>query len=174
MEDTPFHEAMARARRILGINGYLGFSEYIELYREGSIVDADIQEGIDRSGLSFEALPHGWSAVEWVRLFLLAPVPCHARASREWIVRERPPRALRDADPVHVWNRVKSLPWNAGGHATTPAEDLPLIELLARNEAELPWQRVRQELGPLCAMYLDRGSADWSMPLRKAGFLKFS
>jgi len=174
LEDTPFHEAMARARRILGINGYLQFSDYIGLYRDGSIGDFDIQEGIDRSGLSFDAIPHGWSAFEWVRLFLLAQVPCHARASREWLVRERPPRTLRDADPVHVWNRVKSLPWNAGGHALTPPEDLPLIELLARNEAELPWQRVRQELGPLCAMYLDRGSADWSMPLRKAGFLKFA
>lgn len=174
LEDTPFHEAMARARRILGINGYLGFSDYIELYREGSIGDSDIQEGIERSGISFDILPDGWGALEWVRSFLMAPVPSHARASREWLVRERPPRSMRDADPVHVWNRVKSLPWNVGGHAPTPAEDLPLIELLARNEAELPWQRLRQELGPICSMYLDRGAADWSMPLRKAGFLKFA
>ncbi|MBM4098016.1 MAG: hypothetical protein FJ261_14795 [Planctomycetes bacterium] len=86
-----------------------------------------------------EALPQGWTAFRWATLFLLGPAPGHARASRDWIVGERPPRGLRGNDPVHVWNRVKALPWNAGGHAPTPADDLPLIELLARNEAEIPW-----------------------------------
>lgn len=174
MENTPFHEALARARRILGIHGYLELDEFAGLYREGIIGDADIAEGIDRSGISLESVPQGWTAIQWVSLFLLGPAPGHARASRDWMVGERPPRGLRGHDPVHVWNRVKALPWNSGGHAPTPADDLPLIELLSRNEAEIPWQRLRQELGPLCAMYLDRGSADWSMPSRKSGFLKFA
>jgi uncharacterized protein YbcC (UPF0753/DUF2309 family) len=53
-------------------------------------------------------------------------------------------------------------------------DDLPLIELLARNESDLPWQRIRETIGPLCAMYLDRGSGDWSMPGRMDSFFAFA
>lgn len=33
MENTPFHDALARARRILGIHGYLELDEFAGFYR---------------------------------------------------------------------------------------------------------------------------------------------
>lgn len=174
LEDQPFHEAMVRVKRLLGTQGYLPFSEFIELYRSGVIRDADIVEGYQRSGFHISALPVGWSDIDWIRLFLLAETPSYTRKARGWLVREQPPVTLRKYSPKAIWEKICSLPWNLGGHSETCLEDLPLIELLARNESELPWQRIRETIGPLCAMYLDRGSGDWSMPGRMGGFMVFA
>jgi len=174
LEDQPFHEAMVRAKRLLGTNGYLSFSEYAGLYRSGVIRDADIVEGYLRSGFHLTTIPTGWSEIDWVRLFLLAEVPEFTRNARGWLVREQPPARLKGHFPRIIWDKICSLPWNLGGHSETCLDDLPLIELLARNESDLPWQRIRETVGPLCAMYLDRGSGDWSMPGRMDGFFGFA
>ena len=174
LEDQPFHEAMVRARRLIGTNGYLSFPEYIAMYRAGVIRDSDIAEGFLRSGFQLSSVPTGWSAIDWVRLFLLSEVPEYTRKARSWLVREQPPAGLKAHLPRIVWDKICALPWNLGGHSETCLDDLPLIELLARNESDLPWQRIRETIGPLCAMYLDRGSGDWSMPGRMDSFFAFA
>jgi hypothetical protein len=176
LEWRTFHDAVERARQLLGGRGYLSNQQYRRYYREGRIrpehVDASLRPLVQDRSVRIDGKPI--SQLDVFRAHLLHGISAPAPESLEALCERAAERPLLAA----LTDRLREASGPAGGERTAVREDLAA---LGRTLTLSGWcdivlntrlvAGINDEMTRWCAAFLDEGHAAWMMPERGQALL---
>jgi uncharacterized protein len=172
LEDLHFDDAVRRAQRLLGGNGYLPNETFRDYFRSGRILAHHLDAALVSYGAG-EPVEVGFrqvSRLEVLRAHLTQPISApHADVLDAALERhpDRPPISA-------LAERLSSALTQEASPATEERPSLCNGETLSRRfdrvlGTEIA-EQINRELIKWCEAFLDEGHAAWSMPGRESGF----
>jgi uncharacterized protein YbcC (UPF0753/DUF2309 family) len=178
LEDLHFNDAVRRARRLLGGEGYLPNETYRDYLRSGRItsdhLDTALAPLVQDKQVTIGTRPV--THAEVLRAHLLHGITAPAEDTLDAVIARHPDRARIRALAVHLSPAV----------AVPAIRDHMAAEIdgeragLGRNQTMAAWcdrllgaeltERIDREMFKWCEAFLDEGHATWPMPERERGF----
>jgi uncharacterized protein YbcC (UPF0753/DUF2309 family) len=178
LEDLPFDDAVRRARRLLGGEGYLPNRAYRNYLKKGRITPEELDDALGtlaqdkQASLGVRSIAHA----EVLRTHLLHGITPPAEDTLETVVARHRDRDAIRALASHLATAV-AVPAIRDQMAAAIATERAG---LGRNQTMAAWcdrllgagiaERIDREMVKWCEAFLDEGHAAWPMPGRERGF----